>query len=129
MVEAFVDDHNTRRSLQVCLPRRVLRTLLISFVQSDCLKPMPDFNRLTKRFNRGIASLEDVVRVYQAVSKVRQMVQRRMQLTGVRFSQLPQMIQLLENAQPKDQAQLDLLERTFVAPLRVSMPYEDSGCH
>jgi hypothetical protein len=32
---------------------------------------MPDFNRLTKRFNRGIASLEDVVRVYQAVSKVR----------------------------------------------------------
>lgn len=31
---------------------------------------MPDFNRLTKRFNRGIASLEDVVRVYQAVSKV-----------------------------------------------------------
>jgi DNA mismatch repair protein MSH2 len=106
-----------------------LRTLLISFVQSDCLKPMPDFNRLTKRFNRGIASLEDVVRVYQAVSKVRQMVQRRMQLTGVRFSQLPQMIQLLENAQPKDQAQLDLLERTFVAPLRVSMPDEDSGCH
>lgn len=35
---------------------------------------MPDFNRLTKRFNRGIASLEDVVRVYQAVSKVRQSV-------------------------------------------------------
>ncbi|GHJ90150.1 hypothetical protein NliqN6_6552 [Naganishia liquefaciens] len=83
MVEAFVEDHNTRRSLQ-----------------ADCLKPMPDFNRLTKRFNRGIASLEDVVRVYQAVSK------------------LPQMIQLLENAQPKDQAQIDLLERTFIAPLR-----------
>ena len=36
------------------------------------MKPMPDFNRLTKRFNRGIASLEDVVRVYQAVSKVRE---------------------------------------------------------
>lgn len=38
--------------------------------------------------------------------------------------QLPQMIQLLENAQPKDQAQIDLLERTFVAPLRVNTP-----CH
>jgi DNA mismatch repair protein MSH2 len=38
--------------------------------QSDCLRPMPDFNRINKRFNRGIASLEDVVRVYQAVSKV-----------------------------------------------------------
>lgn len=47
------------------------RSLLIPILQADCLKPMPDFNRLTKRFNRGIASLEDVVRVYQAVSKVR----------------------------------------------------------
>ncbi|KAJ9104285.1 hypothetical protein QFC20_004567 [Naganishia adeliensis] len=83
MVEAFVEDHTTRRSLQ-----------------SDCLKPMPDFNRLTKRFNRGIASLEDVVRVYQAVSK------------------LPQMIALLENTQPNKQEQLDLIERTFIAPLR-----------
>lgn len=53
LVEAFVDDQSTRQSLQ-----------------NDCLKPMPDFSRITKRFNRGIASLEDVVRVYQAVSKV-----------------------------------------------------------
>ncbi|KAJ9105070.1 hypothetical protein QFC19_003702 [Naganishia cerealis] len=83
MVETFVEDHNTRRSLQ-----------------SDCLKPMPDFNRITKRFNRGIASLEDVVRVYQAISK------------------LPQMVQLLENAQPRDPQQLELLERTFIIPLR-----------
>ena len=32
---------------------------------------MPDFTRITKRFNRGNASLEDVVRVYQAVCKVK----------------------------------------------------------
>ena len=28
---------------------------------------MPDFHRICKRFHRGIAGLEDVVRVYQAV--------------------------------------------------------------
>lgn len=39
-------------------------------LQNNILKPMPDFSRITKRFNRGNASLEEVVRVYQAVSKV-----------------------------------------------------------
>jgi DNA mismatch repair ATPase MutS len=36
---------------------------------------MPDFTRITKRFTRGNASLEDVVRVYQAVAKVYYTVQ------------------------------------------------------
>jgi DNA mismatch repair protein MSH2 len=31
---------------------------------------MPDFHRISKRFHRGVASLEDVVRVYQAVQAV-----------------------------------------------------------
>lgn len=31
---------------------------------------MPDLHRLSKRFKKGIASLEDVVRVYQVVLKV-----------------------------------------------------------
>lgn len=31
---------------------------------------MPDFHRISKRFQKGIAGLEDVVRVYQAVVKV-----------------------------------------------------------
>ncbi|TNY21324.1 muts domain V-domain-containing protein [Rhodotorula diobovata] len=33
----------------------------------DFLKSMPDFHRISKRFQKGAASLEDVVRVYQAV--------------------------------------------------------------
>lgn len=32
---------------------------------------MPDMRRISKRFHRSVASLEDVVRVYQAVQKVR----------------------------------------------------------
>jgi DNA mismatch repair protein MSH2 len=35
------------------------------------MKLMPDMNRITKRFQKSVASLEDVVRVYQAVLKVR----------------------------------------------------------
>jgi hypothetical protein len=31
---------------------------------------MPDMHRLSKRFQKGVASLEDVVRVYQVVLKV-----------------------------------------------------------
>lgn len=31
---------------------------------------MPDMNRISKRFQKSVASLEDVVRVYQAVLKV-----------------------------------------------------------
>ncbi|GJN93057.1 hypothetical protein Rhopal_006102-T1 [Rhodotorula paludigena] len=36
-------------------------------VTDDYLKSMPDFHRISKRFQKGAASLEDVVRVYQAV--------------------------------------------------------------
>jgi DNA mismatch repair ATPase MutS len=32
---------------------------------------MPDLHRISKRFQKNAASLEDVVRVYQAVLKVR----------------------------------------------------------
>jgi hypothetical protein len=34
------------------------------------MKLMPDMNRISKRFQKSVASLEDVVRVYQAVLKV-----------------------------------------------------------
>ncbi|GAA6018060.1 hypothetical protein JCM10207_006066 [Rhodosporidiobolus poonsookiae] len=36
-------------------------------IADDFLKSMPDFHRLSKRFQKGAANLEDVVRVYQAV--------------------------------------------------------------
>lgn len=34
------------------------------------MKLMPDMNRISKRFRKSVGSLEDVVRVYQAVLKV-----------------------------------------------------------
>lgn len=40
------------------------------FEQDEYLKMMPDMHRICKRFGKSVASLEDVVRVYQAILKV-----------------------------------------------------------
>lgn len=53
LVETFVEDSDARRTLQ-----------------DDFMKLMPDMNRISKRFQKSVASLEDVVRVYQAVLKL-----------------------------------------------------------
>ena len=42
--------------------------------QDDYLKAMPDLHRIAKRFQKGVASLEDVVRVYQCIIKLPEMV-------------------------------------------------------
>jgi DNA mismatch repair protein MSH2 len=42
--------------------------------ENDILGRFPDLHRISKRFHRRIAGLEDVVRVYQAIGVVRRMV-------------------------------------------------------
>ncbi|KZV87734.1 DNA mismatch repair protein [Exidia glandulosa HHB12029] len=39
-------------------------------IQTEFLKTMPDFHRICKRFQKKVAGLQDVVRVYQAVQKL-----------------------------------------------------------
>ncbi|KAG9092397.1 MutS-like protein [Ceratobasidium sp. 370] len=53
LVEAFVNEGESRETLQ-----------------NDYLRAMPDFHRIGKRFQKGGATLEDVVRVYQAALKI-----------------------------------------------------------
>ncbi|EIW77166.1 DNA mismatch repair protein [Coniophora puteana RWD-64-598 SS2] len=53
LVEVFVNDANGRRTLQ-----------------DEYLKYMPDMHRISKRFKKSNASLEDVVRVYQVTLKM-----------------------------------------------------------
>ncbi|KDQ06534.1 hypothetical protein BOTBODRAFT_140987 [Botryobasidium botryosum FD-172 SS1] len=53
LVQVMVDDTDSRRTLQ-----------------DDYLKLMPDMRRICKRFQKSQASLEDLVRVYQAVLKL-----------------------------------------------------------
>ncbi|THV05363.1 DNA mismatch repair protein [Dendrothele bispora CBS 962.96] len=85
LVEIFVDDTDSRRTLQ-----------------DDYLKFMPDLHRLSKRFKRGMASLEDVVRVYQVVIK------------------LPGMIEALERVQINDIAEefTALIQDMYVQSLK-----------
>jgi DNA mismatch repair ATPase MutS len=53
LVELFVNDGSSRRGLQ-----------------DEFLRYMPDMHRICKRFHKKAASLEDVIRVYQAAIRV-----------------------------------------------------------
>lgn len=44
-------------------------------LRDDFLRSMPDLTRISKRFAKGVATLEDVVRVYQAVVRVPEMAE------------------------------------------------------
>ncbi|KAK7046831.1 DNA mismatch repair protein 2 [Favolaschia claudopus] len=83
LVETFVDDSNSRRTLQ-----------------DEYMKMMPDLHRLSKRFQKGVATLEDVIRVYQVVLL------------------LPGMIQALENVQNENEKHSTLIEQTYLDALR-----------
>ncbi|EKM56548.1 uncharacterized protein PHACADRAFT_207767 [Phanerochaete carnosa HHB-10118-sp] len=57
LVDVFVQDPNSRRLLQ-----------------EEQLKMLPDMHRICKKFQKSVATLEDVVRVYQAVLKLEGLV-------------------------------------------------------
>lgn len=82
VVEMFVNDDISRKTLQ-----------------EEHLRKMPDFHRISKRFHRGIAGLEDVVRVYQAVQV------------------LPRIVSCLEQVKEENPASGDLLNRVYIDAL------------
>lgn len=86
LVETFVEDTGTRQSLQ-----------------QDQLRMMPDFHRISKRFQKGVATLEDVVRVYQAVLR------------------LPQLLELLADVHTSSSEATALLHSAFIEPLKVRL--------
>lgn len=73
-------------------------------------------NRICKRFQKSAASLEDVVRVYQAVLKVRNLGSTFVQIYS-RCSQLEGLISTLENIDAKQEYK-DLIEEQFIVRLR-----------
>ncbi|KAF8217826.1 DNA mismatch repair protein [Mycena galopus ATCC 62051] len=83
LVEIFVEDSNSRRTLQ-----------------DEYMKMMPDLHRLSKRFQKGVASLEDVIRVYQVVLL------------------LPGLIGALESVQTENEEYSALIEELYLAVFR-----------
>ncbi|KAG9311644.1 DNA mismatch repair protein [Chiua virens] len=83
LVETFVNDSTTRHALQ-----------------EDYLNLMPDLHRLSKRFKKGVASLEDVVRVYQVVLK----------MSGL--------LETLEDIQHDQEAHRKLVEDVYIGPFQ-----------
>jgi len=65
---------------------------------------MPDFSRLSKRFQTGKANLDDVVRAYQAVQA------------------LPLVVEVLEKlgGEDREESLAALLDETYLAKLHVS---------
>ncbi|CDS01787.1 probable DNA mismatch repair protein MSH2 [Sporisorium scitamineum] len=84
LVELFVNDNAARQ-----------------LIQSDYLKLMPDMHRISKRFQKGVATLEDVVRVYQAVLR------------------LPALIQTLSDIDTPSEAHSLLLVETYIDPFQL----------
>ena len=89
----------------------------LTLLQDEYLKAMPDLSRINKRLQRSIASLEDVVRVYQVVLKVCHnniYIYRR----PIEFHrQLPGMVESLEAIQ--DVGYTDLVEETYLKVFKV----------
>ncbi|KAG0708032.1 DNA mismatch repair protein [Suillus ampliporus] len=83
LVETFVDDASSRRTLQ-----------------DDYLKLMPDLHRLSKRFKKSVASLEDVVRAYQVVLK------------------LPGLLETLEGVQYEHEEHKELIDEIYIKPFQ-----------
>ncbi|ORX41090.1 muts domain V-domain-containing protein [Kockovaella imperatae] len=82
VIETFFDDSFTRQQ-----------------IQKDFLKAMPDLHRLSKKFHRKAADLQDVVRVYQAVQE------------------LPKLKRLLEEVAPSEPSNKELINEIYLAPL------------
>uniref|UniRef100_T1IP55 DNA mismatch repair protein MSH2 n=1 Tax=Strigamia maritima TaxID=126957 RepID=T1IP55_STRMM len=65
VVEIFISDHN-----------------MTSEIQSDHLKRFPDFQRIAKKFEKKKANLQDMFRIYQAISRLTNLISMLEQYSG-----------------------------------------------
>ncbi|KAI8143014.1 DNA mismatch repair protein-like protein msh-2 [Fennellomyces sp. T-0311] len=92
-----VDEIHRRQDLvQIMYDNTELR----QSVQEQHLKSVPDIQRLAKRFDKRMASLQDVVRIYQVVIG------------------LPGLLTCLEMNVPEEEALANLVHEIYAAPLK-----------
>ena len=78
---------------------------------------MPDMHRISKRFQKSVASLEDVVRVYQVVLKVLLTMVHYYRVLIHTSLQLPGLIENLSCLSAS--TAFDLIDSTYLTHLRV----------
>lgn len=100
LVEVFVDDSTARQ-----------------IIQMDILRYMPDLLRHSKRFQRGVANLEDVVVAYQAVVRLHNLVSslEDINVANIEYKRLLQatFIEPLTEAQSLLQKLIEMVETTI----------------
>ena len=80
---------------------------------------MPDMHRISKRFQKGTASLEEVVRVYQAVLKVEHLFDVTFVFTFDVHIQLPELINALKEIESEKTEHQNLVEEVYLERLQV----------
>jgi DNA mismatch repair protein MSH2 len=75
---------------------------------------MPDFHRISKKFHRKAAGLEDIVRIYQAIAKVSAHCTR-----DCADHQIPKLITLLKGIEPYNPDTKALIDEIYIQPLEV----------
>ena len=83
------------------------------------MKVMPDMHRLSKRFQKSVATLEDVVRVYQVIIKVCNKFAYLRGLDNLCCSQLPGLIEALEGVQTNKTEFSTLVEEVYLDFMKV----------
>lgn len=83
------------------------------------MKVMPDMHRLSKRFQKSVASLEDVVRVYQVVIKVFSFFLFILCLNKI--LQLSGLVETLEGVQTEKEGHSVLVNEVYLKPLKVRL--------
>ncbi|KAJ3545219.1 hypothetical protein NMY22_g2523 [Coprinellus aureogranulatus] len=86
-------------------------------IQDEYLKFMPDMHRLSKRFQKGLANLENVVRVYQMILKLPGLIQELVNVTedNDEFTELveDQYLKALKEAESNLSKYSEMVEQTI----------------
>ncbi|KAI7869915.1 DNA mismatch repair protein-like protein msh-2 [Spinellus fusiger] len=75
-------------------------TELRQLLHEDSLKKIPDLHRLSRRFHRGVANLEDVVRIHEMIVR------------------LPVLLMCLKKHMPHTQARADLIQTMYIDKIK-----------
>jgi len=94
------------------------------------MKAMPDLLRICKKFMKGVATLEDVVRIYQVVLKVNIIDLSSFLINQdphIIVTQLPGMIECLTNIDQSRENASDLLQEMYLKDIQACIAKQSCG--